>query len=286
MSSGPVLHRRQFAATGDFHLRVLVAGWCELGPWWSGRTGASPLWRLYANDGPGAVLTLADGEEVALDPRHVWLLPAGMAYRNRTRAAVGHHWIHFDPLGLSPGGVRALAGRPLAVALDPALTALCAALRATACAPAADDLTLRCQAKALVYTAMAGWWSGLDHAARTRLLLAAADPGLAPALARIESDLAAPLYNEALARACALSASAFVRRFRAATGLSPAQFVLERRIARAAERLVMEDAAIDAIADQGGFSDRYYFTRVFTRRMGVSPAAYRSGHGAGAPGRS
>lgn len=282
MPDQPVLHRRTFAADGDLHLRVLVAGWSEIGDWWHGRQDDPPFWRLYVNDRDGAEAVLADGRVVALAAGSAWLLPAGLAYANRTRARAGQVWIHFDPVGLSPGGLRATVDAPIAIALDPGLRGAATALQRAALDPAGSDLALRCLAKGLVYLALARWWEGLAPALRARLQLAVADPALAPAFARIAANLAAPLYNEALARACRLSPSAFVRRFRSACGMSPAQFVLERRIAQAAERLVLEDAAIEDIADQGGFSDRYYFTRVFTRRMGVSPAAYRAQHPAAA----
>lgn len=275
MPDGPVLHRRRFSAAGDLHLRVLVAGWNEIGAWWQGRQVDSPIWRLYRNDGDGAEVTLADGRTVRLAGGAVWLLPAGLDYANRTRRQIGHAWIHFDPVGLSPGGVREVLTEPVRIPADPVLTGAADDLRRAALDEATSDVAMRCQAKALVYLAVARWWGALDEAVRARLLLAVADPGLAPALARIESDLAAPLYNQALARACGLSPSAFVRRFRAATGLSPAQFVLERRIASAAEQLLVGGRGIEAISDALGFSDRFYFTRVFTRRMGCSPAAYR-----------
>ena len=49
----------------------------------------------------------------------------------------------------------------------------------------------------------------------------------------------------------------------------------ERRVAWAARRLAFGDESIDAIALGAGFANRNYFTRVFTRHLGVPPAAYR-----------
>ena len=81
--------------------------------------------------------------------------------------------------------------------------------------------------------------------------------------------------NASLARIAHLSKSAFIREFRQATGQTPARYSTERRIAAAAEQLAHSDATIDEIADRFGFPDRFYFTRVFTRLMGVPPARYR-----------
>ena len=282
----PILQRRYFAAVGDLHMRVLVAGWARIGDWWHGSAVDQPTWKLYINEDDGAEVMLSDGRRVALNARQVWLLPAGLSFNYRTRRCFGHIWIHFDPVGMSPGGVRALATAPIPVPLSAAQRGVSAALRKAARDPRISEVELRCLAKALVYLAMSSWWGGLDEAARSKLLLAVADPGLAPALARIETNLAAPLYNQALARSCGLSPSAFVRRFRIATGMSPVQYILERRIATAAEQLLVGGNCIKDISDSFGFSDRFYFTRVFSRRMGCSPAAYRAnraGTGGAAP---
>ena len=52
-------------------------------------------------------------------------------------------------------------------------------------------------------------------------------------------------------------------------------FRSERRIAAATHRLAFTTESIDQIADRLGFANRYHFTRMFTKRMGTSPAAYR-----------
>ncbi len=72
------------------------------------------------------------------------------------------------------------------------------------------------------------------------------------------------------------SESRFIRRFREATGRTPARYVQERRLERASELLVSTDHSIDRIAELSGFANRYYFTRVFTQRMGLPPGRYRS----------
>ena len=276
MGDPPVLHRRHFAATGDVHLRILVAGWCRLGAWWHEQYTDQPIWRLYANDEDGAGISLADGQVVALAPGRIWLLPAGLSFTCEATGPVGHLWVHFDPAGLSPAGICDLGRRPIALPTDPAQAQAWAAVRDAALDPDVEDVELRCLAKALAYLAFARWWRTLLPTQRARLLLAASDPGLAPALRRIENDIASPLYNQSLARSCQLSTSTFVRRFHAATGVPPAQYILDRRIAFAAEQLLLGRQGIAEIATAAGFSDRYYFSRVFTKRMRCSPAAYRA----------
>ena len=63
--------------------------------------------------------------------------------------------------------------------------------------------------------------------------------------------------------------------FRERVGCTPAQYVLERRIAAAAQDLLFTNDSIEQIADRLGFANRYHLTRMFTRRVGIPPAAYR-----------
>ncbi|WP_063495240.1 AraC family transcriptional regulator [Paraburkholderia phytofirmans] len=81
-----------------------------------------------------------------------------------------------------------------------------------------------------------------------------------------------------LSQLCALagmSASHFVRRFNAALGQSPYQFVLSRRIESAKRLLARTDRPIADIALDCGFSHQEHLTNAFRRRVGTTPAAYR-----------
>ena len=49
----------------------------------------------------------------------------------------------------------------------------------------------------------------------------------------------------------------------------------EQDVAEAARALALTEKSIKQIALECGFTNRYYFTRVFTRRIGMGPAAYR-----------
>ena len=67
----------------------------------------------------------------------------------------------------------------------------------------------------------------------------------------------------------------FSKRFRARFGKSPAQYLIERRVAVAAQRLTHDDFSIETIAESCGFTDRAHFTRAFVKRMGIAPGGYR-----------
>jgi AraC-like DNA-binding protein len=91
---------------------------------------------------------------------------------------------------------------------------------------------------------------------------------------RIEHDIDQPLSLDQLAAEAGLGVRQFCRAFRASTGASPHQFVLERRIARA-QRLIAAGGVLAEVALQCGFADQSQLTRSFARRVGLTPAAYR-----------
>jgi AraC-like DNA-binding protein len=103
---------------------------------------------------------------------------------------------------------------------------------------------------------------GLAIAARRRVL------------ERIEHDIDQPLTLADLADEAGLGVRQFCRAFRASTGASPYQFVLDRRIARA-QTLIAAGGVLAEIALQCGFADQSQLTHSFSRRVGLTPAAYR-----------
>ena len=79
----------------------------------------------------------------------------------------------------------------------------------------------------------------------------------------------------ALAREVGLSESHFKHRFKAETGVSPADYQLRHKIDCACQML-LEGVVIIDITYNLGFSSSQYFATVFRRYMGVTPAEYRA----------
>jgi AraC-like DNA-binding protein len=67
-----------------------------------------------------------------------------------------------------------------------------------------------------------------------------------------------------------------VRRFKAATGLPPHQYVLARRVEGAQQLLQQDrDLSLAEVAACVGFSDQSVFTHHFKRLAGVTPGRFR-----------
>lgn len=79
-----------------------------------------------------------------------------------------------------------------------------------------------------------------------------------------------------LARHAGCSEGHFARLFRQRTGQSVVQFLTDLRIRQAVYLLRHTGMTVSEIADRVGFSNLFYFSRVFRRRAGVPPSAYRA----------
>lgn len=78
------------------------------------------------------------------------------------------------------------------------------------------------------------------------------------------------------ARTARMSPYHFLRRFKQATGFTPMAYLEHYRIERAQELLLAQpELLLKEIAARVGYQDPAYFSRVFRKRAGQSPRAYR-----------
>jgi AraC family transcriptional regulator len=83
------------------------------------------------------------------------------------------------------------------------------------------------------------------------------------------------LSLQALANESGYSRVHFVRMFRAATGYSPHNYLLNLRLERARELLKNPSLSLIDIALDCGFSSHSHMSRLFHKSVGVTPSAYR-----------
>lgn len=87
-------------------------------------------------------------------------------------------------------------------------------------------------------------------------------------------------YNEEInieeyAQSRSMSISWFLRNFKQITGTSPMQYILNIRIGNAATLLETTDYNITEISTIIGYDNPLYFSRIFKKQKGISPANYR-----------
>jgi AraC-like DNA-binding protein len=262
--------------TEDLHIRIFAARHVELpARSWNSANVQDPFWRLYINNRAGAALKLADGP-YPLEPGRLYMVPAGVRFSCENIASIGHFYVHFDLIGVPRTALRALFDRPLCVPDRPALVDDALALAQLLCQQPMLGLAAQFRIKALLYGALGAYVESLPADAIERYWrMAAAHIPVRAALREIEEHLPEQLSNRRLAQICHMSEDHFIRRFHASVGQSPARYIQEQRVLQAAQMLLFTADSIETIAAAVGFANRFYFSRVFMRYMGASPAAYR-----------
>jgi transcriptional regulator GlxA family with amidase domain len=91
----------------------------------------------------------------------------------------------------------------------------------------------------------------------------------------IETHYRKPVGVDDMVEAAGMSVRNLNRRFLAATGLSPRQYLRMVRIETAKRLLERESAPIDRVAEAAGYGDTRAFIRAFGDIAGLSPGAYR-----------
>jgi AraC-like DNA-binding protein len=79
-----------------------------------------------------------------------------------------------------------------------------------------------------------------------------------------------------LANTCNMGYSTFRRHFKNITGYSPREYVLRVRLRKAKELLAFTQQSIVEVAKSVGFTDPYYFSRMFHDKEGLSPSLFRA----------
>ena len=113
--------------------------------------------------------------------------------------------------------------------------------------------------------------SGLDRARNPR-------PPTEP-LVHANKTCRHPITLDNIAQSTNLSTSFFSRKFRQDTGYAPIEYFNHLRIQKACQLLHFSDLRINEVAVSTGIDDPFYFSRLFKKQMGVSPAEYRKSEG-------
>ncbi len=112
------------------------------------------------------------------------------------------------------------------------------------------------------------------HAKQSGHSATRAQQHVARLLEMVEQNLSDELSISRCAQDMELNADYLGRVFRDMVGVSFGNFVLDRRLLTAKSLLLRGDSSIREVAAAVGFSDPLYFSRMFHKRIGVSPTEF------------
>ena len=91
----------------------------------------------------------------------------------------------------------------------------------------------------------------------------------------VDTNLCRDIHLKALAELASMSVGHFLRAFHKATGATPYQYVLERRLDRACKLLLESAERVAVIAQHCGFNSAAHFSVIFHSHRGCTPSHYR-----------
>jgi AraC-like DNA-binding protein len=260
----------------NLFVRIFMLRWFQVQPQgWNLCEPKTTHWRLYFHEEDGINLRCGDAVLLA-EAGRLYFVPAHIEFRADTSRELAQLFVHFDVIGLNRPLQQLAFARPQALPHE--LVQECRELGQLLQRGGErdGDLAQRCRAHSLIYRGLAACLEALSPAelAQSEGLSENLAP-ITPALDFIENHLSQPMRVSELARCCLMSESLFLRRFRQNIGQTPVTYILERRIQRACQLLLFSDNDLETIAAHVGFGDRHYFSRQFSRHIGISPGQYR-----------
>ena len=98
---------------------------------------------------------------------------------------------------------------------------------------------------------------------------------LADVLDFMQHNFRKGLTTEQLADIAKMAPASFVRHFKAATGNTPLEYLIKMRLEETQIALLDKNLTIAEAAQQAGFEDSNYFSRLFKNKYSMSPKEYR-----------
>lgn len=101
------------------------------------------------------------------------------------------------------------------------------------------------------------------------------DDVIAHTIGMMQQRLSGVVSLRELSAYAGLSVSHFSAVFREKTGYSPIEYFNHLKIQKACQYLMFSNATVREVAGRLGVEDQYYFSRMFSRLMGMAPSEYR-----------
>ena len=212
-------------------------------------------------------------------PGALWVMPQGCRHQVRFEGAVAGVALAFDPMRFD-NLVESAGGKPSAAivqslaASPPKIEHLMRALDHESQLPSTHDhFGLECIATAIALA--------LSQHARVVTSSSKKSAQLAPRQIRaaqsyVEEHLGRSISLTELAAAAGLSSFHFLRAFKQSVGVTPARYVLDRRMAEARSLLKTGRLSVTEVGLRVGFDHSTHFARAFRRTVGVTPSAFRN----------
>ncbi len=234
---------------------------------WFGCQIFGPFWRCYYNFRHGHQVIFPH-LRINLGPNALILIPDHQIFDLHGRDPVPHFWTHFSvACHLGPRQKIPVVITPSAVEKGD-LQMLCEMLKQKN----------RESHRFHIYHGTLALLHTLISDRRLAWDLHPLPPGITQARRLMETRYGESLELSELAHTANMSVRNFSKAFKHHLRTTAAYFLIQIRVREAASRLTHTEQSIEDISDATGFPNRYYFSRVFKKIVGSSPARFRQMH--------
>ncbi len=276
-------------------LILLNLGRIEMNANWNFPQVCSPFLRIYYVEEGEAQVQLADGTVHTLTPGHLYMIPPFTQHTDRCNGTFIHYYIHVLDQTIAGQNIYEQNLFPFEVPADDDTLRLIRRLMALN-----PDFELRQtlpssydnrqytneavnrfmqQSPATQYESQAIQMMLISrfyrHATPQR---PASDTRLLKVQRYIRQNLSRPLPLDELAEQASLCKDSLIRLFKRELGVTPVEYMLNKRVEQAQILLLTQRISIKEIALKLGFYHQSYFSSQFKAVTGMTPLQYRRQH--------
>lgn len=260
---------------------------------WNFKIPGSVFWRVYHVTEGTAMVRIYGGLKL-LHPGNFYLIPAFVAYEDILRGSFTHRYLHFrlDDSYMSEmmGGYNLAFEIPACRLLTDVfdrIGELCRGFELQTPLPQAYE-----NKSSYLY-----WSQRYDHLPYTvkmelggcvRILLShflqysetkrpVSNPRVGKGRGFIDRKYGEPITIEDVARHVGMRPESFIRAFRKEYNRTPLSYLIEKRVNRAKNLLLLSNKSIKEITHDCGFRDSSHFCMVFRKTTRLSPGEFRRG---------
>ena len=219
------------------------------------------FWRLYYNPTPGAVIN-----GIELNAKNIIAIPPGIHAEQVLKKPFSHFFIHFTAEYPFDRGNKIIEVPANEHCLDLLKLILEERERNQQESKFPLEHTTIIRVISLITTVLSHLEVENNKFKDARII---------KAIRAIEKNLETGISNERLAQEATMSVNGFARLFKETTGFTPHQFILKKKLNKAAGLLSETNNSMEEISDLCGFCNRTYFSRLFKREYNVGPGQYR-----------
>lgn len=249
-------------------LKIMESGFAEVGSWWSQGVALFPYYRMYYVVRGHAMVYLQD-KVLEFSPGNLYFIPAFSVVDANCDERLLHYWVHFN-IDITTVNYLTICKPEYEVFAHPIDETVFRKLVAITQDPE-RELTLSESVAS----------DGLIRYLFSRFLPDREDfssseaERFIPVLQYIDEHYHHRITNKELSEIMFLNSTYFSNLFTKQFGISPQQYILQKRMNAAALLLFETNRSIKEIAFTCGFENEIYFNRQFRKFMGMPPGKYR-----------